>query len=229
MTRPGVIAAAFAALVIGTWGQASLADSTEAMCKLERHGETKKGGTGPCDFSQRQGYVTIDLRNGETWSLAPGKKPNHFHDQDGREVVRTATGDTHVYKWEHRRITVNFGSPGQQHGGSQHGGGQHASGGLPAMPYSTNDFDATSYFRCSLGSPSHDQRCPAGIYRGDRGSASIRIKAPNGRERVLNFDRGDVTTPDGGRLTWGKQGDEWYVGIDNREFYIVPQAAIEGG
>ena len=224
MNNPGRVVTAFAVVAAAVWGPASRADTAEAICEVTVHGDSKPQQSGPCEFSQRQGYVTIDLRSGATWSLAPGTKPNHFRDQEGHEVVRTAAGDTHVYKWEHRRITVTFGSAGHEHGG-----GKHASGTVPAMPYSTNDFDATSYFRCSLGSPSHDQTCPAGIYRGDRGSASIRVRAPNGRERVLTFDRGDVTTPDGGRLTWGKQDDEWYIGIDNREFYIVPQAAIDGG
>jgi hypothetical protein len=67
------------------------------------------------------------------------------------------------------------------------------------------------------------------IHRGDRGSASIRVQAPNGRERVLNFDGGDVSTPNRGQLTWGKEGDTWYIGIDEREFYVVPEAAVYGG
>jgi hypothetical protein len=33
----------------------------------------------------------------------------------------------------------------------------------------------------------------------------------------------------GGGLTWGKQGDDWYIGIDNREFCVVPEAAVFGG
>jgi len=32
----------------------------------------------------------------------------------------------------------------------------------------------------------------------------------------------------GGRLTWGKDRGDWYIGIDDREFYIVPEAAIYG-
>ena len=51
----------------------------------------------------------------------------------------------------------------------------------------------------------------------------------DGSERVLEFGDGDVTTSGGGELTWGKQGDEWYIGIDNREFYVVPEAAVYGG
>lgn len=105
----------------------------------------------------------------------------------------------------------------------------------PTAPYTIADYDATTILDCELRNPSdlgevtHNQDCPAGILRGEAGSASIRVMLPNGTERVLNFDAGDVTTPDGGDLTWGKQSDLWYIGIDNREFYIVPDAAIFGG
>jgi hypothetical protein len=99
----------------------------------------------------------------------------------------------------------------------------------PTGKYSTTDYDATTSLRCSMNKPTHDKSCPAGIRRGESGSASIRITTPAGSERTLNFQKGDVTTPDGGRLDWGKQGDEWYIGIDNHEFYIVPEAAVYGG
>lgn len=100
----------------------------------------------------------------------------------------------------------------------------------PAGPYRTSQYDATTQLRCSLGSPSHDKLCPAGITRGGTpGKASIKIQDPNGRERVLLFQNSNVTTPGTGRLTWGKDGDTWFIGIDNREFYIVPEAAVNGG
>ncbi len=102
-------------------------------------------------------------------------------------------------------------------------------------PYSTDNYDATTIFDCEVRNLSdlreitHGQSCPAGILRGDRGSASIRIQLPNGGERVLNFDNGNVTTPDGGNLNWGKDGDTWFIGIDGSEFFIIPEAAVNGG
>ena len=39
----------------------------------------------------------------------------------------------------------------------------------------------------------------------------------------------DVTTPASGDLDRDKQGDNWYIGIDNREFSIVPGAFVLGG
>lgn len=209
-------------LAAAGWMTPALADTADAMCEVRKDGETRQGRSGPCDFSQRQGYVRMDLRNGEVWDLKPTNRADEYRDQKGNKVKRSFERDAQVYKWPHKKIIVTFVRADASPGHSAHGG-------LPPMPYSTREYKATAYFRCSMGSPSHDQMCPGGIHRGDRGSASIRIKRPDGRERVLNFDRGDVTTPNGGHLTWGKQGDEWYIGIDNREFYIVPDAAVFGG
>ena len=96
-------------------------------------------------------------------------------------------------------------------------------------PYSTDDFDATTYLPCSLNEPTQDQSCPAGVLRGAPGVATIRITAPDGAERVLEFVDGAITAPGTDDLTWAKDGDNWYVGIGGREYYIVPEAAVFGG
>jgi len=93
------------------------ADTASAYCEVRKDGETKHGRSGPCDFSQRQGYVSIDLRNGERWELSPGDKPNHFRDQKGNRVVRTASGDSHEYKWDNKKIIVTFDGGGSAHAG----------------------------------------------------------------------------------------------------------------
>ena len=58
---------------------------------------------------------------------------------------------------------------------------------------------------------------------------TVTVRSPRGRERILNFDRRSVSSPNGGNLTWGRDGGDWYIGVDNREFYVVPEAAIYGG
>ncbi|MCV2867629.1 hypothetical protein OEW28_03190 [Defluviimonas sp. WL0002] len=97
-------------------------------------------------------------------------------------------------------------------------------------PYSTEDFDATTMLPCSLDEPTQDQSCPAGILRGAAGEATIRVTAPDGVERVLEFSaEGAIASPGTDGLTWAKDGDNWYVGIGGREYYIVPEAAVFGG
>ncbi|ELR99069.1 hypothetical protein [Gloeocapsa sp. PCC 73106] len=113
-------------------------------------------------------------------------------------------------------------------------GNQAFSGTNPTGPYTTDQYDATTSLKCEVrnsvdGAPvTHNQNCPAGILRGDGGSASIRIMLPSGVERVLNFEANNVTTSNEDELTWGKEDDTWYIGINNQEFYIVPEAAILG-
>jgi len=87
----------------------ALADTAEADCVLRKDGENKEGASGPCSFSQRQGYVNIDLRNGDRFDLSPGEKADHYRDQQGKKVVRTVAGDgSHEYKWEGKKIIVRF-------------------------------------------------------------------------------------------------------------------------
>jgi len=110
----------FALLVLLTAGALPVAsaDTNYATCEVRKDGDDKLKASGPCTFSQRQGYVDIDLRNGDTYNLRPMEKANHFKDQKGNTVVRTSTGgSTHEYKWEHKRIIVTFG------GGSSYNGG----------------------------------------------------------------------------------------------------------
>jgi hypothetical protein len=119
---------------------AASADTNYSMCEVRKDGETKKGASGPCTFSQRQGYVDIDLRNGDTYSLRPMDKANHFKDQKGNTVVRTTTGGgTHEYKWEHKRIIVTFGGGASSYGGGSSNdhsqGNAHKGGGAGEMQY----------------------------------------------------------------------------------------------
>ena len=104
--------------------------------------------------------------------------------------------------------------------------GHNASHGRDTDAYSTNEYDETTQFRCSWGRPSHNKYCSAGISRGNPGSATINVRTPHGGERTLNFSPRNVQTPDGGRPTWVQQDGDWYVGIDDREFYVIPAAAI---
>ncbi len=110
--RSAFLSASLVAIAMSAGLSPAHADSNEAMCQVRKDGETKQAKSGPCTFSQRQGYIDLDLRNGTTYSLAPGKNANHYKDQKGRKVVRTqAGGDTQEFKWEGgTKITVTFGA-----------------------------------------------------------------------------------------------------------------------
>jgi hypothetical protein len=112
MSKRSFHAAAIVAVLLGAMVQPARADSAEAMCEVRKDGDKNKGASGPCTFSQRQGYIDLDLRNGTTFSLAPGGKPNHYRDQKGIKVVRTiGAGGVEEFKWEGgRKIILTYGA-----------------------------------------------------------------------------------------------------------------------
>ena len=123
MKKSASLFASLVVLALGGIATPALADSTQAMCEVRKDGHAKQGKSGPCTFSQRQGYIDLDLRNGETYSLSPGNQPNHFKDQKGNKVVRTqAGGNTQEFKWEGgTKVVVTFGGSASHSAGAAAG------------------------------------------------------------------------------------------------------------
>ena len=104
-----VIAAHYAPARADNYGQ-GLPNTFEANCEVRKDGDTRKGETGPCTFSHRQGYITLGLRNGDVYSLTPGNEQDHFKDQKGNKVVRIQSGNGfQEFKWEGgKHVIVTF-------------------------------------------------------------------------------------------------------------------------
>lgn len=214
------------ALLLLTTAPLALADSTRARCDIYPAGSDHASASIACTFSQYQGNVYIDRSDGISHELLPtGDTAGNYVDQAGKPVYRQSGlgSEGLVFRMPNETVYVYWDASSLE----QAAGGEDN----PTAPYTTADYDATTLLPCSLGVPSHDDSCPAGIHRGmpGSGSATIHVTAPDDSERVLEFADGGVTTPGDGELTWGKQGDEWYIGIDNWEFYVVPEAAVYGG
>jgi hypothetical protein len=96
-------------LGLAGWLPTAKADTTEATCDVIGDGDAKKDAPGTCTFSQREGTIRIRVHDGETFALSPGGLPDHFHDQYGNHVTRSASGDRHEYAWKHKKIVVTFG------------------------------------------------------------------------------------------------------------------------
>ncbi len=124
MKSTTALSAIFLAMAMSGWIHIAQADSLEANCEVRKDGEKQKGKSGPCTFGQRQGYIDIDLRNGNTMSLSPTNQANHFKDQQGNKVVRTGTGSNRQeFKWEgSKRLIVTF-ATSPSHGNSSAAGG----------------------------------------------------------------------------------------------------------
>ena len=129
MTRSLTVIFAVVGFASLSWVRPVHADSTSATCEVRREGEKNTESSGPCTFSQRQGYIDLDLKNGNTFSLSPTGKPDHFKDQKGQAVVRTqAGGDRQDFKWDNgKHITVTFGDAGSGGGAASGGGAKNVS------------------------------------------------------------------------------------------------------
>ena len=121
MNKTASLCASLVMLAMGSWASSAHADSNEAMCEVRKDGETKQGQSGPCTFSQRQGYIDLDLRNGETYSLVPGQpgqplqgpERQQGHPHPGRrQHAGIQVGRRHEDHRDLRRLVVDSGGGG---------------------------------------------------------------------------------------------------------------------
>ncbi|MCP9841549.1 hypothetical protein KBY93_13020 [Synechococcus sp. J7-Johnson] len=96
----------FAAVAVAS---PALADTVDARCDVFPAGDDKATSSGLCSFSQRQGFVTIQLKGGQTIELKPNEStPNAFFDAKGepakREILEANRGQ--VYRLDTQSIFV---------------------------------------------------------------------------------------------------------------------------
>ena len=197
------------------------ADSTEARCDIYRKGEDHTDVVIPCTFSQRQGYVTIDRSDGVVHDLSPvGDEPGNFEDQDGRAVYRqSGLGDQGlIFRFPDESVYVYWSTAVFDEDAMS----------SPTAPFSTNDYDATTFLRCKAPGDSVFGQCPAGILRMDGGQASIVVQNQAGEQFTINFMTNHVNATNR-EAEATLEGDLWTVVINGEEVYEVPLAAIEGG
>ena len=117
MKSSTVLSAVALALSITVCTQTARADTRDATCEVRKDGDKQKGKSGHCTFGQRQGYIDIDLKNGDTVALRPANEANHFKDQHGNKVVRTqSSGNFQAFKWENgKHINVTLNAPNYSH------------------------------------------------------------------------------------------------------------------
>jgi len=92
------------ALLGGT--SVALADSAAATCDVSKDGDHRQSTSGPCTFSQRQGHINLDLKNGISFSLVPTDQKWVYQDGKGHRVVRTVTGNSEEFRWDGGRLIV---------------------------------------------------------------------------------------------------------------------------
>lgn len=195
-----------------------LADSTEARCDVYPAGSDQARNSGPCIFSQRQGFVTISMEDGTRHELSPSAEaPGNYRDGQGGIVYRqSGLGSAGlIFRFPEESIYLYWQTL--------------VSPADPSQPYSTDDFDATAKLACRAAATADRQRCPAGILRMEDGQASIVVLSPEGAEFTMNFMKTYVNATGGREVEAELKGDTWFVTVDGKELYEVPLAAIEGG
>ncbi len=111
-------------LIIASTGFAlgAKADTVQARCDVFSKGEDQAKSSGLCNFSQRQGFVSIQLSNGTRYELTlVGSDPGNYKDQNGRAAYRqSGLGDRgQIYRMATESIFVYWdATPFGQNGGS---------------------------------------------------------------------------------------------------------------
>lgn len=95
------------------------------------------------------------------------------------------------------------------------------------------NYHATGNVPCSIGNGQPTGSCPFGVTRKGNGTADVILKKPDGRSRVIFFEKGkaigaDVSQADPGEFSATKEGDLSIIRIGN-ERYEVPDAVVFGG
>jgi hypothetical protein len=109
MKRFQLIAASLLCLTSVTTGAPAFADTVQARCDVYPPGDDQATSTGLCTFSQRQGFVSIQLKGGQTITLKPNTSvPDSFVDANGeparREMIEANRG--HIYRLRTQTIFV---------------------------------------------------------------------------------------------------------------------------
>lgn len=109
MRRLPILAASLLSLASVVATAPALADTVQARCDVFPAGEDKATSSGLCTFSQRQGFVSIQLKGGQRVELKPNEStPNAYFDGRGeparREILDANRGQ--VYRLEKQSIFV---------------------------------------------------------------------------------------------------------------------------
>jgi hypothetical protein len=95
------------------------------------------------------------------------------------------------------------------------------------------NYHATGEIPCSMGNGQPTRNCPFGVTRRGNGSADVTVTKPNGRKRVIFFEKGkaigyDVNQADPGEFSASKKDDIYIIRI-GKERYEIFEAVIFGG
>jgi hypothetical protein len=244
----------FSALLLATLVTTPVLISSPAFAQVrEQRVQFKTGTSGTTLQGKIKGYQTVHYliraNAGQTLSVslnsdnggnsfnifAPGKVPGKdaamvIGENNGNAYEGTllATGDYLIQVFLVRsaarrdevanyRLKVNIAGGNTQGDAKVPGTNYHATGNVP----------------CSMGNGQPTGSCPFGVTRRGNGNANVTVKKPDGRSRVIFFEKGkaigyDVNQADPGNFSASKESDLFIIRI-GKERYEIPEAVVFGG
>lgn len=167
---------------------------------------------------------------GDVAHLVGSTSGNRFEGElakSGDQTIRVYLERSAARRDETARYRLNVAIAGAAHGKVS-----------PARPGDAKvpgtDFHATGDISCAMGGGRPTGSCPFGVKREGRGAGAVTVTKPDGRTRVIFFDRGRATgydrsgADDPGAFRASKRSDLNIIRI-GRERYEIPDAVIFGG
>lgn len=127
MSTKNFTLASFIAVISVAAPLSAHADTVDARCDIYPLGEDRASAVTACTFSQRQGAVGIQLKNGRRYDFRPtGNQPGNYVDQNGKAAYRqSGLGKRgQIYRLIHESIYVYWDTSGLNHskGSNAHSG-----------------------------------------------------------------------------------------------------------
>ena len=200
----GVALATFVALA------PAKADTTTARCDVYPRGSDTATSSDTCTFSQRQGYVTITLKDGTTYELTPSPtQAATYTDQNGRPATREDALGTEglIYRLADVSIFVYWDDT------TVSSEPRRGEGNVP----------------CSAGQPNYDRMCRATAIYGDPGNSTLTLVGPTGVEHILNYYGHALHSADASDELLGQLiGGEYFISINDIEFFRLDEIIVTG-
>ena len=131
---------------------------------------------------------------------------------------------------ESAKYTLDIGVSGDA---NKSGGAAPAAATAAAGNAGPAKWDASGNVKCSAGSDKFDKECGFRVVRDlPKKAADIWIaNIANGQAdyRYLHYADKVFTGNDKAKLAWQRKDDNWWVSVDGKEFYFIPDALIHGG
>lgn len=207
--QSALLSAVTAAAALG-FGLAAKADTVPASCDLYAPREDYPVLSSACTFSQRQGFVTITLKDGTTYELTPSPtQAATYTDQNGRPATREDELGTAgaIYRLADVSIYVYW----------------------DASTVSSEPRRGEGNVPCSADTPSYNLMCRAAAIYGDPGNSALTVVGPTGNVLHLYYygetlysvnpsDRVLVQMVDG----------QYLVSVNDAEFFQLDATIVTG-